>query len=38
MNKIQEGIEQGKLKLQIAQEIAQLKKGMQDANADITRG
>jgi len=29
MNKLQEGIEQGKMKLQVAQEIAQLKKGMQ---------
>lgn len=29
MNKLQEGIEQGKQKLQIAQEIAQLKTGMQ---------
>ncbi|MDM5435866.1 zinc ribbon domain-containing protein [Bacillus hominis] len=29
MNKLQEGIEQGKQKLQIAQEIAQLKKGIQ---------
>lgn len=29
MNKLQEGIEQGKMKLQIAQEIAQLKKEIQ---------
>ncbi|AZJ23313.1 zinc ribbon domain-containing protein [Bacillus wiedmannii bv. thuringiensis] len=29
MNKLQEGIEQGKMKLQVAQEIAQLKKEMQ---------
>jgi len=29
MNKLQEGIGQGKQKLQIAQEIVQLKKGMQ---------
>jgi len=29
MNKLQEGIEQGKIKLQVAQEIAQLKKEIQ---------
>lgn len=30
MNKLQEGIEQGKMKLQVVQEIAQLKKEVQD--------
>lgn len=30
MNKLQEGIEQGKMKLQVAQEVAQLKKITQE--------